>query len=49
MTDEEAADILQQFYELYSISGGRKNGKTSVQLPVQAALVKAIKKLRGGI
>ena len=48
MSDEEAADILQRFYEQYAIAGGRKNGKTFVKLPVMAALSKALYKVRGG-
>ena len=47
MTDEEAADILQRFYELYSTPVARKNGKTLIQLPIHAALLKAIEKLKG--
>ena len=47
MTDEQAADIIEDLFFRGQLVGGRHNGKTITQLAYHTAIVKAINKLRG--
>ena len=47
MTDEQAADILEDLFFNGVKVGGRGNGKTTLQLAYNTAVIKAVNKLRG--
>lgn len=47
MTDEQAADILEDLFFNGVKVGGRGYGKTTLQLTYNTAIIKALNKLRG--
>lgn len=47
MTDEQAADIIEDMYFGEHLVGGRKHGKQYIAAARMVATLKAIQKLRG--
>ena len=47
MSDEQAADILDDMFFKPQLIGGRRNGKTYLMASQIVAVVKAINRLRG--